>query len=367
MKKLFYLIAMFVFANIVFATPINVGLAKTVAENYFKSNVGAPNITSALTYTGFTTKGQPSFYVFDINGSEGFVIVSADDAAHPIIGYSNEGKFELPSLPSNIENWLNKRSREIDEIRTKNLLADQEINGEWIEYSNSNNAAHKNAAVNVVTPLLTTKWNQSPYYNAQCPGGSVTGCVATTMSQIMRYWSYPTKGLGSSSYNSNYGMLTVNYSTATYLWATMPNQISSNNSEVAEINYHCGVSVEMDYSPSGSGAWVISADAPVCAQNSYVQYFNYEPSTIQGLIKTNYTDAAWVQLLKTELEVPRPIQYVGSGSGGGHTWVCDGYDATSKFHMNWGWGGSSNGYFSLTALNPSGSDFNSGQDRKSVV
>src|SRR5665213_3647716 len=163
------------------------------------------------------------------------------------------------------------------------------------------------------------------------------------MAQIMRFWKYPTTGTGSSSYcdcgspnfTSNYGTLNANYGATTYNWNNMPLNVTSANTDVATFNYQCGVSVEMDYSPSGSGAQVIDYGGGYpCAQISYVNYFGYDPSTIQGHDKSSYSDTQWIALLKGDLDIGRPIQYVGADpSAGGHTWVCDGYDANDNFHM----------------------------------
>lgn len=360
MKKLLTVLAVIILGlGGMNAKPVSLKTAQKVAENFFKMN-SAGNVNSiTLAYKGLAQNGAVIYYAFNINNNQGFVIVTGDDAVSPVIGYSNEGNFIVPDKGTTIGNWLAKRNDEINFIQQQNIVADAKTSNEWsnyINYNAANRSGNNSTTATSLAPLVKTKWNQSPYYNAMCPGGSVTGCVATAMAQIMRYWNYPATGNGSSTYNSNYGPLTCDYGTATYNWSNMPLTLSGNNSDVALINYHCGVSVEMDYSPSGSGAWVCSFDNPVCAQNSYVNYFKYDPTTIQGLARDNYSDQDWIDLLKADLDLGRPIQYVGwdpSPSGGGHTWVCDGYDANNFFHMNWGWGGSSNGYFSINSMNPS--------------
>src|ERR1035437_3310116 len=215
-----------------------------------------------------------------------------------------------------------------------------------------------------VAPLVQTTWNQSPNYNAMCPSSSVTGCVATAMAQIMRFWNCPAVCTGSSSYcdctsggfSNQYGTLSANYGATTYNWSNMPLNVTGANTDVATLNYQCGVSVEMDYSPSGSGAQVIGGNPS--AQYSYITYFGYDPNTIQGLDKASYSDAQWIALLKGDLNIGRPIQYIGADpSAGGHTWVCDGYDTNDNFHMNWGWGGADDGYFGINALSAGGYTF----------
>ena len=154
--------------------------------------------------------------------------------------------------------------------------------------------------------------------------------------------------------------------------ANMPNSLSGSNNAIATLMFHCGVSVEMQYgvaATGGSGGYVIEAQSPIthCCEYAFKTYFGYK-NTLQGLFRDDYNDATWIQMLKTDLDAGRPIQYAGFGQGGGHTWVCDGYDNSNFFHMNWGWGGVYDGFYSLNDLSPgtggagggSGS-FNSGQ------
>ena len=183
----------------------------------------------------------------------------------------------------------------------------------------------------------------------------VTGCPATAMAQIMKYWNYPTQGAGIHSYNHpTYGTLSANFGATTYNWSGMPNNVTSNNNAVATLMYHCGVAVDMQYSANLSGGYVIinSPTPTACSEYAYKTYFGYNPSTLQGLERVGYTDSDWINLLKTDLDASQPIQYAGFGSGGGHTFVCDGYDVNNNFHMNWGWGGSEDGFFAVSALNP---------------
>ncbi len=366
MKKLLYFQIIFVLGtNIVSANTITLTDAKQVAENFYRQNSKIALSSATLAFTETSANSLPDYFVFNINTNDGFVIVSAEDGGHAIIGYSTQRKFVSPVVMSNIYNFLQSKKNEIEEIRTNNLLADIDISKEWAIYRNSQKALNPNVSTMSVSALVQSTWDQSPVYNDLCPGGSVTGCVATAMAQIMRFWSYPAMGTGSSSYTSTYGTLSVNYGTTTYNWANMP--LNSANSDVALISYHCGVSVEMDYSPSGSGAMVVDYGGGYpCAQISYTTYFGYDPSTIQGKVRTSYSDAQWISLIKNDLDLGRPIQYAGYESGGGgHTWVCDGYDANDQLHMNWGWGGYDNGYFALNALNGGGSDFNA--DNEMVI
>ncbi len=390
MKKIIYSVLSFILAiNIANAKPVTPATAKTVAENFYKQNSKIGITTSTLVYTEVSAAGLPVYYVFDINSNDGFVIVAAEDATHPIIGYSTSKHFVSPKSvqgTNNIGFWLKSCSTGINTMRAKGRSANPEVASQWEKYianipvSTARLSGNQNVMTTstpVVAPLVQSTWNQSPYYNADCPGSTgtgtntaaaVTGCVATTMAQIMRYWSYPAQGTGSSSYTQNpnpngYPAQSANYGTTTYDWANMPLDNSSitgsasTYTAVALLMHQCGISVNMDYSPSGSSAYVITADNATCAQHSYVTYFKYNSSTISGLRRTGHTEAAWLTLIENDLNIGRPVQYVGTDpSEGGHTWVCDGYDQNNYLHMNWGWGGQSDGYFQVDSLTTPGFD-----------
>jgi hypothetical protein len=369
MKKLNYLLLFFILGTTVLANPVTKNSAQAIGLSFFKQHSSAGVSAMNLAYTETSSSGEPVYFVFNINSNDGFVIVAADDAAHPIIGYSTKGAFVIPTAHSTVGSWLKKRKAELLEIRSKNYKATAEISNEWssgnMTIANRIKSGAK-ALPTAVAPMVKTTWNQNPYYNDLCPGGSVTGCVATAMAQIMRFWNYPARGTGSSSYcdctssgdTEDYGVLSANYGATTYNWANMPLAINAPNADVANLCYQCGVSVNMDYAPSGSGAWVITADTIICAQTSYVKYFGYDPSTIQGLVRSNYSDSLWLSMIENDLSIGRPVQYVGvDTSAGGHTWVCDGYDASDLLDMNWGWAGQDDGYFSINKLNPSSYNF----------
>jgi hypothetical protein len=148
--------------------------------------------------------------------------------------------------------------------------------------------------------------------------------------------------------------LNADFGATTYDWASMPNAVSANNNAVATLIYQIGVAVNMNYSAASSGAYVTKAQSPVtnCAEYALTTYFKYA-STTHGIERSNFTDQQWIDALKTELDNMRPIIYAGFGSAGGHCWVADGYDDNNMFHINWGWGGVSNGYFEVDAMNPS--------------
>jgi len=360
------------------ASPVTQNTAQKVATNFFGQNSSTPISQVSLAYTETDPSGNPVFYVFNINTSDGFVIVSADDALHPIIGYSVEKRaYKIPVKGTNIYYWMQKRKTEIMYDVTNKVTADAVINDEWTSYLNNNiptkarRATHR--AMGSIFPsssyLVQSTWDQPAPYNDDCPGSSVTGCVATAMSQIMRYWSYPAKGQGSSSYNEGtYGTLSANYDHP-YRWTNMPlTSPNSGDTDMARLLSDAGISVQMSYSPSGSGAYVITADDPsACAQISYVTYFKYSSTILNGQY-ANSNATTWQDTIAHDLDCNRPVQYVGTDpSAGGHTWVCDGYDVSYNFHMNWGWSGADDGNYALNNLAPTGSGYNFSQGHEALT
>ncbi len=367
MKKIILLSGLLLFFAIIYGKPIDENTAKLVGFSFLTSRTNALpiNVDSnlKLVYKESSTSIDPLdsiqtrtfFYVFNA-GSNCFVIVSGDDNVTPILGYSGRGSFDPLNLPKNVSKWLEGYKNEIRLVIDNDIHASNLISEEWKSYMDGTAINPADFSISTVNPLMQTQWNQSPYYNDFCPGGSVTGCVATAMAQIMKYWNYPATGSGFHSYNHpTYGTLSANFSSSSYQWGSMPNSVNSSNSAVATLMYDVGVSVDMNYSPQVSGAYVISAQSPVinCSEYALKTYFGYK-STLQGVERSNYNQTQWLSLLKTELDASRPVLYAGFGTGGGHCFVADGYDINDFIHFNWGWGGAYDGFFQINALDPSG-------------
>ena len=331
-----------------FAERVTPETARKVAATFLNNNgAKSAQLTDLTKEAGFT-----NLYIF--NAEQGFVVMAADDCVKPILGYSLTGKFVAENMPTNVSGWLQGYNDEIQYAIDNQLRFTAETAKLWKDLIAGNSKAAK--ATIIVDALIQTTWDQNPGYNDLCPYDSdageltVTGCVATAMAQIMRYWEYPSHGVGSHSYRPSthpeYGTQSVNFAQQTYDWADMP--LYSPNAEIAKLMYHCGVSVDMDYdigSTGGSGAYNTSI-AP-----ALTNYFNYK-STADLKYKQSYNNNNWINLLKTELNASRPIQYNGSGSGGGHAFVCDGYDSNNYFHFNWGWSGNCDAFYTITNLNP---------------
>jgi len=383
MKKI--LLSVFFLAvviNLSIAKEVKPEKAKNVAQNFYQQVDEIRSGTNLkLVYTSKTTitsnvkrtnsSQVPLYFVFNAKDDNGFIIVSGDDNAIPVLGYSTTGNYERNTLPPNFRKWLEGYKNQMRYIIANNLPATRQITAQWEKLENGQ-PINTGREANAVSPLISTKWGQRPYVNELCPydeeAGSVSGyhcvagCPATAMAQIMKYWNYPEKGSGFHSYNhSDYGTLSANFGSTTYDWDAMPNSVTSSNEAVATLMYHCGVAVEMQYGPNVSGSYVIMDGYPIeqTCEYAYKTYFDYDPSTLQGLYRSNYSDENWKQLLIDELDANRPVQYAGFGAGG-HTFICDGYDNNEYFHMNWGWKGYADGYFTLDALNPGSSGTGSG-------
>jgi len=373
MKKILMslLFAVILFSN-GFGKTVNADRAKTAATNYLASMPTRfpQGISGGLTLcysaaennmSGHKSSSTPLYYVFNVNGVQGFVIISADDIVTPVLAYSAETSFAPDDIPPNVAAWLKGYEEQISYAIRSNPDPAPEVQSAWEALNNAPAQGKEVKSTAGVAPLITTNWSQRPFFNDLCPYDStyndraVSGCVATTMAMVMKYHNYPPNGIGSYYYYSaRYGTLSANFGATSYHWADMPNTLTSANAAVATLMYHCGVGVKMDYnvgSQGGSNAWVIAAERQECAENALKNYFGYT-STLQGLKKSDYTDSQWISILKTELDSGRPMVYAGYGSDGGHCFVCDGYSDSTYFHFNWGWAGNCNGYYLLTNLNP---------------
>lgn len=338
------------------ANPVDQKTAREVALKYVNAKAqtplrGANDLQLVTTY--HINRGDDAFHIF--NTPTGFVIVSADDCATPILGYSDEGQFDTDNIPIQLQDYLQGFVKQIEYGIENHLVADETTAKRW-KQARASGQLSNSPKYAVVGPLLTTKWSQYCYYNALCPedpngscGHVPTGCVATAMAQIMRYWSYPYRGSYSHSYlpPNGYPEQYVDFGATVYDWDNMPNSLTSTSSSeqvnaVATLMWHCGVSVYTMYNTSESSA--SNADAGF----AFPFYFNYSDDFSSEEKDDN---PLFMQHLKDCLDQSRPVLYFGSSGTTGHALVCDGYNTEDLFHFNWGWGGLSDGYFALDALN----------------
>jgi len=326
--------------------------ARNIAQNlYFeRASLSYPVAYESISFSEEYTLGSaslPSVYIFNLDEGKGWVIISAESNVYPVLAYSKKGSYTPSEMPPAVEWWMSSYLDGIQSVRDNNVQATAEIVSAWDYYSTMPEL--NTAKLVTIGPIVKTHWDQGGYYNDSCPGGSVTGCVATMMAQVLKYWAWPEKGKGQETYtHPSYGPLSANFEKTTYKWANMPNTVSSPNPDVAQLMYHCGVSVHMSYSPSGSGANM------GMAASAFPTYFRYSYFARQ-ITKINYDDIYWCINIRSNLIDKRPVMY----AGGSHAFVCDGFEYPDHFHFNFGWGGSGDGYYYISSIGPSGSYSNS--------
>jgi hypothetical protein len=376
MKKFFVILSLFV-ATTVLAGPVSKEQARQLAADFVKTRPaaaaskaagGIAQQADALSLVTLSQNRQEAmsapFYIFNIGERQGFIIISGDDRTASVLGYSDEGCIDPERMPENLRYWLDdyaqqlKTLAQMDDTQAQNCLR-----------------APSRAAVktrNSIAPLITTKWDQAtPYWN-ECPQFmnsddeadgyelAYTGCVATAMSQIMYFYKQPAQTLAEiPAYTFTYGDGNYNYVTVnmdalpvtTFDWAHMRETYTGAEPEaytaaVAHLMYYVGCSVKMQYGRNSSGAY--TDDIP-----KGFAYFGYGSKIA---FRNDYTQQTWEDLVYSELDAGRPMIYNGTaGSGGGHSFICDGFEYGDYFHINWGWGGMGNGFFQLSILNPSAS------------
>ena len=364
MKRLLFLftIAVAVVCNVQ-AAHIGEMAARQVANQFFtaqSSRFAAPaaQSVSRLVYTAENDR----FYVFDRGARGGFVVVSGDDRLPQVLGYGESGDFSSINIPPSVKYWMDEMNRQIAYLQT-----------------HGNAVAHHPAKrVTAVAPLVATRWDQGAPYNDQCPTyttpagatfRAVTGCVATGVAQVMNYYQWPDVGRGSHSYHCNVNDMTptdlsVDYSQSQYRWDLMLNDYYENSSPesceaVAKLMSDVGISMNMGYG-SSSGA------QEVTALQAMKRYFKYNENSYI-LNRDYYSAEEWDQFMFNELIAQRPVIYCGYSidptGASGHCFILDGVDNDGYYHVNWGWGGSYDGYFLVSVLAPGGGmDFKYGQD-----
>ena len=374
MKKTLLSIALFaLMMGRMFAGPVDVNRAQQVGLRFLRTTTLVEQKTDIqldLVYTS-ATRDAADYYVFNVSGGHGFVIIAGDDRVKPVLAYSTTGSFDPNDVSEGFEFTLNSFRTEIQYVRDHNLIATPDIVAEWKSVLGSGHIQNGRKARSVVGPLCQTIWNQNFPYSSQCPedeegsGGHVyAGCVATAMGQVMKYWNYPERGTGSHTYYpSGYSQQTANFGETDYHFELMPNELDSLSTEedyfyIAQFLHHVGISVDMQYSGHGSGAY--SFDVPPALQN-YFGYSTGEYETLSFWGFNWYTNEQWIQMLKDGgLDEGMPLYYSGSddNGAGGHAFVCDGYDENDYFHFNWGWSGRDDAWCPIGALNTTKYAFN---------
>ena len=365
MKRQLFLLVLVLMTAGVWAQQISEEQARDRALKYLTTNGAAKargmNVASDRKATTAKTDAK-SIYAFNLEGG-GYVIASGDSRALPVLGYSATGTIDWDRMPDNMRAWLKSYDQAMATLGDTKEFTDGE----------SRRGQKTRAPREAIKPLLKTHWDQgAPYWNDVPPYDganpdwkgqqSLTGCVATAMAMVMDYYQWPKEActeipaydittahenvekvwhidaLPSTTFD--WGLMLDNYETPDGVIGTPEQQEA-----VAKLMRYCGQGVQMIYSPTFSG----SDSQPVV--EALVKYFGYQ-NTAQVSHRMYYSIDGWEDLIYSELAKGRPVQYGGFSEDGGHSFVCDGYDGNGLFHINWGWSGKSDGYFSLSVLNP---------------
>lgn len=341
----------------IYAEPITREQARSKAESYLKKVNRASRKLSPVVNSrklaprkSVSVSTNEAYYVFNRGEAEGYVIVAGDDRIDGVLGYTDEGDFDYANLPSNMRYWLDDYASYIAYLQDNPSYARRKV------------PTHK-----AISYMMTTKWNQGDPYNQQCPmyfdlGRSVTGCVATAMAQVLYFQRAKSvtetqadmpaySAWAEKPYNGQYLQVEGIPAGSPIDWDNMLDTYGGSATQkqktaVANLMHYCGVSVQMGYTNSSSGAQsYMVADA-------MKKYFGYGES-VQYIQQYSYSEDEWDNKIYNELANGRVVYLSGANSEGGHAFVTDGYDGNQCYHINWGWGGSADGYFLLSSLNPS--------------
>ena len=335
-----------------------------------------------------SSQNADGFYVFNDEANGGYVVVSGDERQVEVLGYSPNKSFDSENIPCGLRMLLEQYSREYDYLQMHgDGILEVAEGGEGNKVAEgtekpSQSRLHEKEGSQTrgtraaIGPLMKTSWDQSPYYNKDCPidpqygDQCVTGCVATAMAQIMYYHSYPSVGQGKNSYTSDSRQIkqSLDFSTVKFDWQNMTTKYDKSSSTasinaVAALMHACGVAVCMDYGNGASGgSGAFSQDVPYALTN----YFKYDRSAV-FYDRKYFNGEEWEQIIQAELNAGRPMLYSGrtdpdkNGNTSGHAFVLDGMDGSGRYHFNWGWGGSWNDYYELSSMRPGNDTFSNYQ------
>jgi len=359
MKHLLLSLLLVSFTMFLFASNVELQDAKSIAKNaYFQK------LNNYLEEVDFNAVEIADYYIINKNGESvvyafnftnyGFILIAAEDAIEPILGYTFNSHYSTENQPEGFEGILWEYGEHIAYLRTNKIESSPEINEQWsslINFEPATFSPNGDTKDIDIEPLLTCTWNQDWPYNYYCPldpdgpGGRVyVGCVATAMCQIMQYWRYPNQGTGSHTYYCYpYGSLTADFGETTYDWDGMvDNSDSYINLPMALIGYQAAVSVDMDFDSDGSGAYSTDVD------DALEDYFGYS-TDVEYKSRSGYSLTTWEDWIHEQLLDDCPVYYSGQSPDGGHAFVVDGYhESDGLYHFNFGWSGSSNGWYLIT-------------------
>lgn len=362
MKHFYLLTLALLCASLAWGEPISQKQALRIAQKFFSSQGVTMTQTARAKAFRAPSAGQAAtspYYIFNAGDSRGFAIVSGDDRTVPVLGYVDNGDYDVTNAPDNFKAWLTSYDKAISYLQTNNVKIVK--------------APAKADTKTTIEPMLTTTWDQTEPYNNACPdfftyGKSVTGCVATAMAQLLYYHYQHSPGkmvtatqeeipaYQCATYWNNIGQISVDAvpKDSPIDWANMTLTYGSSSTEaqkkaVANLMFYCGASVNMNYANAANGG---SGAQDTKVPGALIKYFGFDPSAV-CVSPSQYSTADWIDAVYNELKAGRPVIYSGqSDKGSGHEFIVDGYEGDNYFHVNWGWSGSYNGKFLLNVLAP---------------
>ena len=350
-KRIFTMLVLAMTCVTLQARPVDQETAKRLGQSFVKANFEFTRQSNQLNLvqTAYSERGEACYYIFNV-GDTGFVILAADDNYRPVIGYSDRGTFNPEDMAPALAEYLEVVRQGVMSASVASS-ASVAVAADWAMLEKNGRLVSRHGGREDEFIVQTT-WNQNYPYNYFCPEGEggpgghcYAGCVATAAAQLMKFWNHPIQGQGSYTYipedHPEYGPLTANFGETTYDWDNMPNAISNNSpieqiEAVAQLIYHVGVSVDMNYRPTSSGA----VTGKLC--QTMPAYFFYTDQ-MDNLYRENYTHEGYMQLVINSIDMNWPMVQ----RGGGHAYVLDGYNDNDMVHFNWGWSGSSDGWFNI--------------------
>ncbi|MDP2361986.1 MAG: C10 family peptidase [bacterium] len=291
-----------------------------------------------------------------VSDGVGFALVAGDMQAEPILGWAAAGEFLTgqamhPGLAELLHGWgteiLLARQADPDKAARSNIYRQK-----WDALLDSNGRA-ATPTVDEIQPLLAARWNQGNGWNAHCPsdpagpgGHAYVGCVAVALAQVLFHHQHPWRGQRVQSYeHDRYGQITMYMAEETPAWKDMA--AAGITDAVARLLYMAGVGVRMNYGPSSSSA---QSSMVVSALRLFLRYAD----TARMVWRSSTPPETWEALIPEELQAGRPIVHRGQGPTGGHAFNLDGWRSDGYKHLNFGWGGSYNGWYTLDSITPFG-------------
>lgn len=340
-------------AILIFAQNVTPDEAEQVAKQFLYGieTKSAEQVVKRVAARGVAVDSSVNpVYIFNKNDEHGFVIVSGSKQCQPVLAYSNRNAFTLENIPPNLEEWLSQMMSCISEFQ-RSGDTDAPEHPKWAAFRSS-------YSVSSSTPVIqyeTAEWSQDSPYNDLCPtiNGEkcLTGCTATALAILMRYYKHPLYGHGyTDSYeyvNEKGGRVTIDSESLNerFNWDQMPlknptSWTQENKKSVSRLIYLCALMCQVEFGIDVSIGYID------IGHKSLHENLDYDKSSLFHL-RVWYTEEQWQEIICKNLKDIGPLLYSARSGEDGHSFVIDGYDSDSMYHINWGWGGNSNGYFAF--------------------